>query len=84
QHGEPGHRALPDGTRFADPQGEGGHPGCRRLVRRREADRYPLTRGPGSAEQVARVVLFLASDASDHLTGTEMWVDGGESLLAAT
>jgi NAD(P)-dependent dehydrogenase (short-subunit alcohol dehydrogenase family) len=41
----------------------------------------PLTRGPGTAEQVARLVLFLASDASDHITGTEMWIDGGESLL---
>ena len=41
----------------------------------------PLTRGPGTAEQVARLVLFLASDASDHVTGTEMWIDGGESLL---
>ena len=41
----------------------------------------PLERGPGSAEQVARLVLFLASDASDHITGTEMWIDGGESLL---
>jgi NAD(P)-dependent dehydrogenase (short-subunit alcohol dehydrogenase family) len=45
---------------------------------------YPLERAPGTSEQVARVVLFLASDASSHLTGTEMWVDGGESLLAAT
>jgi NAD(P)-dependent dehydrogenase (short-subunit alcohol dehydrogenase family) len=41
----------------------------------------PLTRGPGTSEQVARLVLFLASDASDHITGTEMWIDGGESLL---
>ncbi|HEX8433088.1 MAG TPA: SDR family NAD(P)-dependent oxidoreductase, partial [Longimicrobium sp.] len=40
-----------------------------------EESKYPLTRGPGSAEQVARVVLFLASDAASHLTGTEMWVD---------
>jgi NAD(P)-dependent dehydrogenase (short-subunit alcohol dehydrogenase family) len=41
-----------------------------------------LTGGqPGTAEQVARLVLFLASDASDHITGTEMWIDGGESLL---
>ena len=49
-----------------------------------EEARYPLERGPGSAEQVARLVLFLASDASDHMTGTEMWIDGGESLLGGT
>lgn len=42
----------------------------------------PLTGGaPGRAEQVARLVLFLASDAADHITGTEVWIDGGESLL---
>lgn len=41
----------------------------------------PLKRQPGSAEQVARLVLFLASDASDHITGTEMWIDGAESLI---
>lgn len=42
----------------------------------------PLERGrPGTAEQVARLVLFLASDASDHITGTEIWIDGAESLL---
>ena len=41
-----------------------------------------LTGGqPGTPEQVARLVLFLASDAADHITGTEMWIDGGESLL---
>jgi NAD(P)-dependent dehydrogenase (short-subunit alcohol dehydrogenase family) len=42
----------------------------------------PLTDGqPGKPEQVAKLVLFLASDAADHITGTEMWIDGGESLL---
>jgi NAD(P)-dependent dehydrogenase (short-subunit alcohol dehydrogenase family) len=42
----------------------------------------PLEGGkPGTAEQVAQLVLFLASDASEHITGTEMWIDGGESLL---
>lgn len=43
--------------------------------------KYPLERGPGSSEQVARLVLFLASDASDHISGTEVWIDGTESLL---
>jgi NAD(P)-dependent dehydrogenase (short-subunit alcohol dehydrogenase family) len=42
----------------------------------------PLTGGePGSAEQVAQLVLFLASDAASHITGTEIWIDGAESLL---
>jgi NAD(P)-dependent dehydrogenase (short-subunit alcohol dehydrogenase family) len=42
----------------------------------------PLTRGKsGTSEQVADLVLFLASDASSHITGTEMWIDGAQSLL---
>lgn len=42
----------------------------------------PLTDGaPGTIEQVAKLVLFLASPDSDHITGTEMWIDGGSSLL---
>lgn len=42
----------------------------------------PLTGDkPGHPDQVARLVLFLASDAADHITGTEIWIDGGESLL---
>jgi NAD(P)-dependent dehydrogenase (short-subunit alcohol dehydrogenase family) len=42
----------------------------------------PLTgRQPASAGQVAELVLFLASDASSHITGTEIWIDGGQSLL---
>jgi NAD(P)-dependent dehydrogenase (short-subunit alcohol dehydrogenase family) len=44
----------------------------------------PLTDGKsGTSEQVAQLVLFLASDASNHITGTEVWIDGGESLLKA-
>ncbi len=42
----------------------------------------PLTGGePGQPGQVAELVLFLASDASNHITGTEIWIDGAESLL---
>ena len=44
--------------------------------------KVPLTGGrPGTAEQVARLVLFLASDESGHITGTEVWIDGAQSLL---
>jgi len=44
----------------------------------------PLTGGrPGRSEQVAQLVLFLASDASSHITGTEIWIDGAQSLLQA-
>jgi NAD(P)-dependent dehydrogenase (short-subunit alcohol dehydrogenase family) len=44
--------------------------------------KIPLTGGkPGKAEQVARLVLFLASDDADHITGTPVWIDGAQSLL---
>jgi NAD(P)-dependent dehydrogenase (short-subunit alcohol dehydrogenase family) len=42
---------------------------------------HPLRGEPGTAEQVARLVLFLASDAASHITGSEVWIDGGESLI---
>lgn len=42
----------------------------------------PLTDGaPGRPEQVAELVLFLASDRADHITGTPVWIDGGQSLV---
>jgi NAD(P)-dependent dehydrogenase (short-subunit alcohol dehydrogenase family) len=42
----------------------------------------PLNGGrSGSAEQIARVIWYLASDFSDYVTGTEIYVDGGQSLL---
>ena len=42
----------------------------------------PLTDGePGEADQVAQLVLFLASDASNLISGTEIWIDGTQSLL---
>lgn len=47
---------------------------------------YPLGNQPlagksGSAKQVADVALFFASNMSSHVTGTEVYVDGAESLL---
>ncbi len=42
----------------------------------------PLTGDqPGRPEQVAQLVQFLASDAASHITGSEVWIDGAESLL---
>jgi NAD(P)-dependent dehydrogenase (short-subunit alcohol dehydrogenase family) len=60
---------------------------ARHLERAREPVEFPkgqipLTRGePGTAEQVAELVLFLASSASSHISGTEVWIDGTQSLL---
>lgn len=47
---------------------------------------YPLGNQPlagksGTAKQVADVVLFFASNMSSHVTGSEVYVDGAESLL---
>ena len=42
----------------------------------------PLGEGkPATAEQVAQLVLFLVSDAASQITGTEVWIDGGSSLV---
>lgn len=42
----------------------------------------PLTDGEmGRPVQVARLAVFLASDAASHITGTPVWIDGAESLL---
>jgi NAD(P)-dependent dehydrogenase (short-subunit alcohol dehydrogenase family) len=44
--------------------------------------RIPLTKGKrGTAEQVAQLALFLASDRSSHISGTPIWIDGAQSLL---
>lgn len=42
----------------------------------------PLTGSEsGSAQQVGDLITFLASDASSHVSGTEIWIDGAQSLL---
>ncbi|KQY77026.1 3-ketoacyl-ACP reductase [Ensifer sp. Root142] len=42
----------------------------------------PITGGdPGRPDDVAEVVWFLASRGSRHVTGSPIWVDGGQGLL---
>lgn len=42
----------------------------------------PLTHGEaGQAAEVASLAWFLVSDASSHITGTEVFIDGAESLM---
>lgn len=42
----------------------------------------PITGGKsGRSDDVASVILFLASDQSRHVTGTPVYVDGGQGLL---
>jgi NAD(P)-dependent dehydrogenase (short-subunit alcohol dehydrogenase family) len=42
----------------------------------------PLTGGKaGESEDVASVILFLASDQARHITGTPVYIDGGQGLL---
>lgn len=44
--------------------------------------KIPLTDGEfGKPEQVASMVAFLLCDLSDHITGTPIWIDGGQSLI---
>ncbi|WP_262297373.1 SDR family oxidoreductase [Microvirga sesbaniae] len=46
------------------------------------AGSIPLTgQEPGTSEEVAELVLFLASDRARHITGTPVWIDGAQSLL---
>jgi NAD(P)-dependent dehydrogenase (short-subunit alcohol dehydrogenase family) len=42
----------------------------------------PVSRGkPGTADDVADSILFLASSKARHITGTPLWIDGGQGLL---
>ncbi|MEH7277167.1 SDR family oxidoreductase [Neobacillus vireti] len=42
---------------------------------------HPLGHRSGKPEEVADLVLFLSSKQSKHITGTEIYIDGAESLL---
>lgn len=42
----------------------------------------PITGGqPGRSEDVAELIAFLASQKSRHITGSPVWIDGGQGLL---
>jgi NAD(P)-dependent dehydrogenase (short-subunit alcohol dehydrogenase family) len=41
----------------------------------------PLEHKPGQPEQVGDLIVFLGSNESSHITGTEIFIDGAESLL---
>ncbi|GHO49980.1 SDR family NAD(P)-dependent oxidoreductase [Ktedonospora formicarum] len=43
---------------------------------KRWSERVPLGR-PGTANEIAKAVVFLASDDSSYITGAELFVDGG-------
>lgn len=42
---------------------------------------FPLTGGPAESMQVAKTISFLLSDEADYISGTEIYVDSGSSLL---
>ncbi|CDM60962.1 MULTISPECIES: SDR family oxidoreductase [Rhizobium] len=43
----------------------------------------PITGGdPGRANDVGKIIMFLLSDAARHITGSPVFVDGGQGLLS--
>ena len=47
-------------------------------LKKDEKENYPL--GYGTPEQVANAIVFLLSDASSWITGTNLVIDGGASI----
>ncbi|MBP0590280.1 SDR family oxidoreductase [Paraburkholderia sp. LEh10] len=44
--------------------------------------KIPLTNGQaGTGDDIAEMVAFLVSDRARYITGTPVWIDGGQSLL---
>ncbi len=40
-----------------------------------------VSEAPGSSGEVAELIWFLLSDYSDHISGTEVYIDGAQSLV---
>ena len=58
----------------------GGRAGQRHIVdaaRKARHERYIPLRREGTAEDIARVILFLCSDLAGYVTGQNILVDGG-------
>ena len=54
----------------------------RQPVEYKEGAEIPLTGGEAAAaDEVAQLVWFLASEQASYITGTEVWIDGGTSLI---
>jgi NAD(P)-dependent dehydrogenase (short-subunit alcohol dehydrogenase family) len=56
--------------------------GFDRLIQAVWAKSVPLGKAMGRTEQIKGLALYLASDASDFMTGAEIVIDGGVSLGA--
>ena len=57
------------------------HPrSARRLVKVQTAATTPLGRA-GTSDEIAKAVMFLASDESSYITGIELFVDGGAAQI---
>ena len=49
--------------------------------RKAEENKIPMHR-IGEPNEIAKVALFLASDAASYITGTTIYVDGGLTLVS--